>query len=152
MASVHEYSVKVEWSGGRSGHGTISAERIQDSIPLAVPPEFQGTGEGTSPEELLACSICSCYAITFGIIAENRKLPVVSVHTEAVGEVEQNGPQFKYRSVTLRPTITLSSDATDEQAALAEEMAHKAEAYCIITNAVRGNVAIHVEPILRRGP
>ncbi|MCO5297982.1 MAG: OsmC family protein [Fimbriimonadaceae bacterium] len=152
MATVHEYAVKVEWSGGRMGCGTVGAERISSPLPLAVPPEFQGAGNGTNPEEMLACAICACYAITFGIIAENRKLPVASFRTEATGEVEQNGPQFKYRSVTIRPTIVLSADATDEQVALTEEMAHKADAYCIITNAVRGNVAIEVEPTIRRGP
>ena len=48
--------------------------------------------------------------------------------------------------MTLRPTITLEAGATEEQAKLAEDMAHKADLYCIITNAVRDKVKITVEP------
>jgi len=151
MSAVHEYEVRVEWSGGRAGSGTVSAERFGSPLALSVPPEFQGLGEGTNPEEMLAAAICACYGITFGIIAENRKLPVASFTADAVGEVEQKGPQFTYRSVTIRPRIVLEAGAGDAMAALAEELAHKADAYCIITNAVRGNVEIKVEPTVVRG-
>jgi len=113
---------------------------------LSVPPEFQGPGDGTNPEELLTNAIAGCYTITFGIVAANRKLPVQDVQTQAVGQVEQAGATFNYKAVTLKPRITLSADATDEQVALAHDMAHKADAYCIVTNAVRGKVEITVEP------
>jgi organic hydroperoxide reductase OsmC/OhrA len=58
---------------------------------------------------------------------------------------------FNYVRVTLRPTIRLTADATDEQVKVAEEVAHKADGYCIITNAVRGKVAVTVEPTVQRG-
>jgi peroxiredoxin-like protein len=150
MASIHEYPVHLEWSGGRDGKGTISAGGSGTSIDLAVPAEFDGPGGGSNPEELLTSAICSCYGITFGIIAQNRKLPVKSLEVEAVGEVEQQGPSFTYRSISIRPTIVLASDATDEQVEAAESMAHKADGYCIVTNAVRGKVQIEVEPKVLR--
>ena len=151
MPTIHEYPVKVDWAGGKDGHGQFRAEHSGASLPIAVPPEFQGPGGATNPEELLTSAITSCYSITFGIIAANRKVPVENLQVEAVGQVEQNGPSFKYVSVTLRPTITLSADATDDQVKLAEDVAHKADAYCIITNAVRNSVQIAVEPQVRRG-
>jgi peroxiredoxin-like protein len=116
-----------------------------------VPAEFQGPGGATNPEELLTSAIASCYSITFGIIAGNRKLPVSSFECDAVGEVDQTGAQFTYRAITLRPRITLGADASDEHVAMAEDMAHKADAYCIVTNAVRGKVEIRVEPTVSRG-
>jgi peroxiredoxin-like protein len=146
MANVHEYPVTVEWKGGRDGGGSVRADRSGVENPLSVPPEFQGPGEGTNPEEMLTSAITACYTITFGIIAANRKLPVEAVSTSAVGEVEQSGANFTYRSVVVRPRIVLSADATDEHVKVAEEMAHKADAYCIVTNAVRGKVAITIEP------
>src|SRR5579862_7951930 len=146
MPTLHEYPVAVDWIGGRDGKGSVATKHSGTTIQIAVPPEFQGPGGGASPEELLTSAIASCYTMTFGIIAANRKVPVESVKVAATGEVEQNGPSFKYISVTVRPEITLSSDATDEHVKLAEEMAHKADAYCIITNAVRNNVQIIVEP------
>lgn len=148
---MHDYPVSVQWAGGRDGHGTVSSKHSGTKIAIAVPPEFQGPGGGASPEELLTSAIASCYTITFGIIATNRKIPVTSIAVEAIGQVEQAGAQFTYRSVTVRPVITLESSATDEQFKVAEDMAHKADLYCIITNAVRGKVEILVEPTIQRG-
>jgi peroxiredoxin-like protein len=150
MSSIHEYPVSVTWTGGRDGSGTVTADRSGVSNPISVPPEFQGPGNGTNPEELLASAVAACYSITFGIIAGNRKLPVQSLDVKAVGEVEQAGANFVYKKITIRPTITLSADATEEQVAMAEDMSHKADLYCIITNAVRGKVEVAVEPTITR--
>jgi peroxiredoxin-like protein len=150
MISVHDYPVAVEWKGGRDGDGKVTGKTSGASIPLGVPKEFQGTGIGTNPEELLACAVASCYTITFGIIAQNRRIPVSKVETQAVGQVEQNGAQLSYTAVNLKPTITLESSASEDQVKLAEDMAHKADLYCIITNAIREKVKISVEPIIVR--
>lgn len=150
MSSIHEYPVRVEWSGGREGAGTSTSVRSETKNTLSVPPEFQGPGAGTNPEELLTSAIAGCYSVTFGIIASNRKLPFSGIVTEAVGHVEQNGASFVYTNVTLKPTITLTADATDEHVKMAEDMAHKADAYCIITGAVRDKVKITIEPTIVR--
>lgn len=151
MATIHEYPVQVEWNGGRDGNGKWIAEHSSATMPIAVPPEFQGPGGATNPEELLTSAIVSCYSITFGIIAQNRKLPVQSLRVEATGQVEQNGPTFKYIGITIKPSITLAAEATDDHIKMADDMAHKADSYCIVTNAVRGNIEIKVEPQVNRG-
>lgn len=151
MAQIHEYPVTVEWRGGRDGTGKAVAGNSGTELPLSVGPEYGGPGAGTNPEELLTAAIASCYSITFGIIAANRKIPLADIVTEALGEVEQAGMQFTYRSVTIRARITLEPSASDEEVQLAEEMAHKADLYCIITNSVRGKVDIKVEPQIVRG-
>jgi peroxiredoxin-like protein len=127
------------------------AENSATTFNLAVPSEFQGTGEGTNPEELLTTAISACYSMTFGIIAANRKLPVETIDVTATGLVEQNGASLVYKSITVRPVVTLAGDASDEQMALAEDMAHKADSYCIVTNAVRGKVEVIIEPVVVRG-
>ncbi len=144
MSKMHEYPVTVSWSGSRDGKGSVSGDRSGVDAPLSVPPEFGGPGEGTNPEELLTKAVAGCYSITFGIIAGTRRLPVVNVETHAVGVVEENGPSFVYQSITIRPTITLESGATDEQVAMAEQMAHKADLYCIVTNAIRDKVSLTI--------
>ncbi len=151
MPQLHDYPVHVDWTGGRGGKGSVKPAHSGISVDVAVPPEFMGPGGGTSPEELLTSAIAACYSMTFAIIAENRKIPVQSLSVDATAQVEQNGPSFKYVNVTIRPTITLAADASDEHLKIAEEMAHKADSYCIITNAVRGNVDITVEPDIRKG-
>jgi len=150
MSQLHSYPVSVKWSGGRGGQGTVRGEGSGLESPISVGKEFGGPGNGTNPEELLAEAVASCYTMTFGIIAENRKIPYQDLQVTAEGVVEQNGMQFVYKSLTVRPFITLAADATDEQIKMAEDMAHKADLYCIITNAVRDKVAINVEPTIQR--
>lgn len=151
MSQIHQYPVTVSWNRGRDGSGSARCGNTGQNFPLSVGTEYGGTGEGTNPEELLTSAIASCYAITLGIIAANRKLPVVSMTTEAVGEVGQNGVQFTYTAITLKPRIVLESGATDEQVAQARDMAHKAELYCIVTNAVKEKVEVKLEAEVVRG-
>ena len=151
MPTNHPYPVHVSWQGGREGRGTAKAEHSGTDFSIAVPAEFQGSGGGTNPEEMLTSAIASCYSMTFGIIAANRKLPVAGLEVDAVGEVEQNGATFTYKSVVVRPRIMLEAGATDDQEKLAHDMAHKADLYCIITNAVRNSVSITIEPTITRG-
>jgi len=152
MAKVHEYPVSLNWKGGRDGSGSVVSDRSGVKTPLSVPPEFGGSGgNGTNPEELLTSALASCYSITFGIIAANRKLPFIELDVKAVGEVEENGPQFTYKKITVTPTVRLEAGASDDQVKLAEDIAHKADAYCIITGAVRDRVQISVEPRVVKG-
>ena len=147
---THLYPVGANWTGGRNGAGDLTPAHSGKTIPIKVPPEFNGPGGATNPEELLTSAVAGCYTITAGIVLTNRRLPLVSIRTEAEGSVEQQGVNFTYKSILLRPTITLEAGATDEQVAQASEMAHKADAYCIISNAVRGKVEITVEPTISR--
>ncbi len=150
MATLHEYPVEVAWSGGREGNGTISYGNSGTSVAIAVPPEFQGPGGASNPEELLTSAIAGCYSITFGIIAANRKLPITNLKVNATGAVEQNGASLIYTQITIKPAITLAADATDAQVAATLDMAHKADNYCIVNNAVRGKVQVTIEPTVER--
>jgi peroxiredoxin-like protein len=115
-----------------------------------VPREFHGTGTGTSPEELLAAAVAGCYAVTLGIVAEHRKVPLAALDVEVRGEVEQDGAKLTYTAITIRPRVRLAAGATEEQAQQALELAHRADKYCIITNAVRATLRIDVQPEIVR--
>jgi peroxiredoxin-like protein len=147
----HKYPVVVNWTGAREGSGDITPEHSGKTFAINVPSEFGGPGGETNPEELLTSAITGCYSITFGIVAANRKLPVTSLKVVSEGLVEQNGAAFKYKQIVIRPTISLGAEATDDQVKIAEDMAHKCDAYCIVTNAVRASVEVIVEPTVTRG-
>ena len=138
MATVHRYPVSVAWQGGRGGQGTIRTPRTHQAFNIAAPPEFGGTGTApaTNPEELLASAVAGCYAITFGVVAAHKRLPVVRLDLEGVGEVDEDGPRFTYRAITLRPRVVVRADATDEQVEQTLVLARKADNYCLVTNAV----------------
>lgn len=146
--TTHYYPTQVVWSGGREGKGHVVYNRSAEALNLSVPPEFGGPGGGNNPEELLTSAIASCYSITLGIISENRKLPVLSIETNATGEVEQVGAGMTFKKIVLEPNIQVSADITEAQLALVREMAIKADHYCIVSNAVRDKVEIVVKPVV----
>ena len=121
MSSIHEYKAQVAWTGSRQGEGGLRFEESGLGLDLAVPTEYGGRGGATNPEELLTGAIVSCYSITLGIIAENRKLPIQSIDVEAVGEVEQAGASLVYRKITLRPQIVANSGSSEAQVAAITE-------------------------------
>lgn len=147
---IHEYPVSVDWTGGRNGNGGLGFEHSGVEVPLAVPPEFGGAGGASNPEELLTGAVAACYAITYGIVSTNRRLPVLNLKVEAVGTVHQDGANYVYTQVTLRPRVVLTAEATDEQLALAEDLAQKAEKYCIVTNTIRDKVHVVIEAQVER--
>ena len=75
-----------------------------------------------------------------------------SLEVDAVGIVEQNGPSLIYTKITIKPTIVLTAGATEAQIAGVTDMAHKADGYCIITNAIRGKVEVVIEPEVTVAP
>lgn len=141
---VHSFRIESDWSGGSDGDGVTTDEG--GNVAFGRPKELGGAPGRTNPEELLLSAVASCYNITFAILAERRRLPLVRTHVVAEGTVErQLGGTLKFVAIHLRPTIVLRG-ADDAQRKGAEEMAHKAEQYCVISNAVRGNVAMTVTP------
>jgi peroxiredoxin-like protein len=146
VATVHHYPVTVEWSGGRDGAGRLASSRSGFTADLTAAEEFGGPGQGANPEELLTCAVASCYSITLGIVAAHKRLPVVKVDVDATGEVEQAGTSFTFKAVALMPRIVLAAGATPAQVEQALALAHRAEAYCIVTKAIREKVTVTVTP------
>ena len=143
-----EYSFRIEgtWSGGEAGHGAIQC--ATGRVEFAIPVELGGTGGRSSAEAMLLNAVASCYCITFGLLAERRKLPLDRVEIVATGSVvRQPGGTLKFVSMALKPRI-LMNGADELQIKTAEDFAHKAEQYCLISNAIRGNVEVTLEPVV----
>lgn len=150
MSSVHEYPISVEWSGAFEGSGTATADRSTSQVTLAVPPELRARARAPIPRN------CSPARWAGAIASPSASLPPTaacrsSVSAKVTGFVDASSPLPVYTKIVINPTITLGADATDDQVKMAEDMAHKADNYCIITNAIRGKVVIEVHPTVVRG-
>lgn len=141
---THEFHLRSTWTGGSEGAGTAALQG--GAAEFGVPAELGGAPGRTSPEELLLAAVASCYSITFGILAERRKLAFAGLDTELTGTVErQLGGTLKYVAIRIVARIALETD-DDAQKQTALDLAHKAEQYCLISNAVRGSVQLTVAP------
>ncbi|CCW34148.1 predicted redox protein, regulator of disulfide bond formation [Chthonomonas calidirosea] len=141
----HLFTLHGVWNGNSDGDGMLTAPR-GTNLPFGVPEAFGGKPGRTNPEELLLGAVIACYSITLSILAEKRRLPLERIVVDAEGEViRQPNRVLKFSAIRLHTKLFLvNADEAQQQTAI--ECAHKAEEYCMISCALRGNVAISVEP------
>ena len=141
---THHFEINSSFAGDSNGDGVIRASDYE--LQYGLPKLFDGKGGRTNPEEMLMSSVAACYSLTLAVLAERRRLPISKVDLSVRGEVvRQAGGTLKFVSMQLKPRVFLNS--TDEsQVKAAEDMAHKAEQYCLISNAIRGSVELSVDP------
>jgi organic hydroperoxide reductase OsmC/OhrA len=121
----HRYTVTL-------AEGVLSAPPRQP-IRSGAPPQFGGSDEQWSPEELLVASALLCLETTFHALARHASLPVQAWHGTGAGVLEKtrSGPTFT--SITLAVEITVARDDVER----AERIFQDAKDCCIIANALR---------------
>jgi peroxiredoxin-like protein len=145
MSEAHKFTLRSVWTGNGDGDGTLTTE-WGDTRDYGRPEEMGGKPGRSNPEEMLICSVAACYSITLALLAERRRLPLTQIHVTAEGEVVRQPDQtLKFTRIDLYPELTLANE-DEKQIATAIDAAHKAEVYCVISRALRGNVEITVSP------
>ncbi len=130
----------VRWDGTLgAGSGSLTlGEGAANALPVSWASRTGHARGKTSPEELLAAAHASCYAMAFSHILEERGAPPQQLSVAADCTFEQVGSGFKVSRVALTVEGT-APGITEEQVA---DAARAAEAFCPISNALRGNVDI----------
>lgn len=137
----------VTWEGDLAhGKGLLDADTSKafTNLPVTWASRIERADGRTSPEELLASAHSSCYAMALSHILGQGKTPPQRLQVEAVVTFEQAGPGFKVSSsaLTVRGTVHgLDADGFRQAAEAAKEN-------CPISQALRGNVRLSVEPTL----
>ncbi|SFS41932.1 OsmC family protein [Marininema halotolerans] len=139
----HEFRLTADWFGGRAGEGHIAAGNLNTKI--SIPEVMKGPGIGTNPDEMMIGAAATCYLITLAAMLERKNIPVSSLTLETIGvvSVEMTGQIFE--KMTHRPHVILHSGVNVEQMEEARAATEAAERRCMISNAMRGNVALAVE-------
>ncbi len=99
----------------------------------------------TSPEELLAASHASCYAMAFSGTLGRRGTPPKKLDVTAVCTLDKVADNWKVTTMELRVT----GEVPGINQAQFEDAAKAAEAGCPISNALRNNVEIKVNAQLK---
>lgn len=139
----HLFHLKADWPGGRNDVGRIDAGNLKTEV--SIPPEMDGPGVGTNPDEMLLGAAATCYIITLAAIMERSKLDKVALTMESVGVVDVTNGVITYKKIIHKPHIILETDATERDYSLALKLAEKAENSCMISRAIRGNVEVELE-------
>jgi len=140
------YKANTAWSSAR--RGTLSALG-KPNIVVGSPPEFKGEPDVWAPEELLVGSLNTCIMLTFLTLAQARGLTPVGYESEAEGLLENVEGKHHITEVTVRPRVTLKSDAELEPARKTME---GVEAHCFIANSINARVTLAPEFVVAPPP
>jgi len=143
----HTFKLNAQWNGGLGGQGKMSVGKLETDF--SVPTDLKGPGHGSNPEEMLLGAASACYLITLGAILERREVPVskIELHSEATVDADKGG--LKFVSIVHQPTVHFSTSITPEQREQALAATERAEKACMISNAIRNNVAVSVHATLK---
>ncbi|MCT2345249.1 OsmC family protein [Niallia taxi] len=145
----HHFHLKANWPGLRNDIGTIESGNLKTQI--SIPQEMDGPGVGTNPDEMLLGAAATCFIITLAAMMERSNLNKKSLNLESEAIVDVTNGVFTYKEIIHRPTIILNDEATQKDVTLAARLAEKAEASCMITRAIKGNVKVSLDETIRIG-
>ena len=132
----YRYTTSVRWTGEKKGMMDVAGK---PSVEVATPPEFKGHEGIWSPEDLFVASVNSCIMTTFLAFAGRADLAFEGYESEAEGLLEFVDGRFLFTKIAVRPRVLLTSD---EDRAKAEEILHKADRNCLVSNSVRTEIVL----------
>jgi peroxiredoxin-like protein len=144
----HRFELKAHWPGLRNDIGSLETKGL--SAKISIPPEMDGPGVGTNPDEMLLGAAATCYIITLAAMLERSRLEKEDLKMESTGIVDVTNGIITYKKIIHRPHLLLKADATDRDLQLARRLAEKAETSCMISRAVKGNVEIGLDALIKR--
>lgn len=139
----HHFLLKANWPGLRNDVGEIEARNLKAKV--SIPPEMDGPGIGTNPDEMLLGAAATCYIITLAAMMQRSGLEKDNLSMESEAIVDVTDGILTYKKIIHRPHIVLKQVASERDIALANRLARKAETSCMISRAIQGNVEIDLE-------
>ena|SRR5690242_14955925 len=128
------------WEGGlKDGKGRVSAASgVFSETPYTFARRFEGTGQGTTPEELIAAAHSSCFAMALSGELGRAGFPAKRLSVKATVTLEP---------VDGKPTVSssaleLEGEVPGIDAAKFQEAAANAKANCPISRLLHTNITL----------
>ena len=135
----YRYNARTSWIGERRG-AVLAAGR--PDIPVGSPPEFRGDGKSWAPEELLLGSVNTCILLTFLTLIQGRGVTLVAYDSEVEGLLEHKEGAHQMTEVTVRPHVTVASEA---ELAKAREAMEEVEPRCFMSQSIKARVTVEAQ-------
>ena len=142
MASFQR-SVTVDWSGPiMEGKGVAKAGSGAFNLPVTFPSRIGEPAGVTSPEELMAASHASCFAMALNATVGRKGGAAARTVITATIIADKGEAGIKLTTSKLH---VAAEGVTGMDAAAFKEAAKEAEKNCPISNALRGALAIELD-------
>ena len=139
---------EIEWVGPlATGAGTLSpGSRAFGPLPVTWASRTEQPDRKTSPEELIAAAHASCFAMALSLVLGENKTPAERIAITAACTLDEvdGAPRITTVHLNVRAWVPALEPAGFE------ELAARAEELCPVSNALRGNVQIHIESKLEQ--
>ena len=129
------FDIKLNWLERK--RGILSETDVKDTIRVALPQQFGGSGDEWSPEHLFLGSISSCFMTTLFVFADKMQLEISHYECQTVGQIEVVNGKYEFTTINIYPKISIPDETFREKATQALE---KAEKYCLISNSIKAKV------------
>jgi osmotically inducible protein OsmC len=140
-------TVDVDWAGPiMEGKGTANAGTKAFSLPVSFPSRIGESGGNTSPEELMAASHASCYAMALNATVGRKGGSIGRTKVTATVTADKSDAGIKLTTSKLK-VVAEGLQGIDK--AQFNEIAREAESKCPISNALRGSMKIELETEVR---
>jgi osmotically inducible protein OsmC len=141
--AVFSRSVTVDWSGPiMEGKGIAKAATGAFSLPVTFPSRIGEPAGTTSPEELMAASHASCYAMSLN--ATLGRKGGAAGRTVITATISADKGEAGIKLTTSRLEV-VAENVSGMDAAAFTAAAQEAESKCPISNALRGNLTIELD-------
>ncbi|MFC5603469.1 OsmC family protein [Sporosarcina koreensis] len=142
----HLFHLKANWPGVRNDIGTIETLNLKTEV--SIPTEMDGPGIGTNPDEMLLGAAATCYIITLAAMLARSGVEKESLTMESIGVVDYTNGIVTYKKIIHKPEIVLTEGMANKRS-IVERLVLKAEASCMISRALQGNVEVTAEAIIK---
>ncbi|UBH12532.1 OsmC family protein [Macrococcus armenti] len=138
----HIFNCTATFNGGYNGVGTIQNRNLKTTI--SIPKEMNGPDIGTNPDEMLLSAAVTCFIITLSSMFERNHIPALIDYVHASATINNEKQVLTYESITYNVYL-ISTEQLDEKKIV--RYVNKSEESCMITRALKGNVAVSIENI-----
>ena len=141
-----EHTAHASWHGDlMSGSGSFSlGSGVATDVALTWRARAEDASVGTSPEELIAGALASCFSMALSHGLAQAGTAPTSIETDATASFDrtEEGPRM------TRIALSVRGDVPGVDEAAFREAAEGAKANCPVSKALEGNVEITLDAAL----
>lgn len=127
------YTTEATSQGGRNGRAELRDGNLD--LPMALPKEMGGSGEGNNPEQLFAMGYAACFNGALGLVARQRGKKVDGSQVTARVGIGKDETSFALE-------VELKVSVPGMPRAEVQELAEAAHQVCPYSKATRGNIPV----------
>jgi organic hydroperoxide reductase OsmC/OhrA len=142
------FEARSTWIGDGRTKTRIHSHVLEVVNPLEIPPINPPSGV-TWPEQLFPAALAACYITTMTTINQKMKLHIgkLEVSVKPLLAVDDDGG-YKFEEMRVHIDIEVGPGESKK----ARRLIELAQKYCLISKAIKGNVAEKVEARITESP